>query len=52
MIGNTLAGKGVPAVFDFFMVQARPTKVERVFVDARLGVWTPEVYACLQIRAA
>ena len=52
MIGDSLRGKGAPAVFDFFMIKARPTKVERVFVDARLGVWTPEVYACLQIRAA
>jgi hypothetical protein len=52
MIGDTLPIQGVPAIFDFFIVKARPTKVERVFVDGRLGVWTPDVYACLQVRAA
>jgi GNAT superfamily N-acetyltransferase len=40
------------AVFDFFILSARPTKVARLFVDARLGVWTPAVYACLKDRAA
>ena len=52
MIGDSLGGIGAPAVFDFFIVKKRPTKVERLFVDAQRGVWTPPVYACLRDRAA
>lgn len=52
MTGDILPGKGVPAIFDFFILKARPAKVEHIFVDGRLGVWTPEVYACLQPRIA
>jgi hypothetical protein len=52
MIGDSLRDIGAPAVFDFFILKARPLKVERLFVDARLGVWTPTVYACLADRAA
>ena len=48
MLGDSLLGIGEPAVFDFFILKTRPTKVEHLFVDARLGVWTPAVYACLR----
>jgi hypothetical protein len=51
MLGDPLPDTGAPAVFDFFIVTARPTKVDHLFVDHRLGVWTPAVYACLQSRA-
>jgi hypothetical protein len=52
MLGDSLRDIGAPAVFDFFIVKARPKKVERLFVDARLRVWIPAVYACLEDRAA
>ena len=52
MVGDTLPDAGAPAVFDFFIMKAQPTKVERLFVDSRLGVWTPAVYACLRSPAA
>jgi hypothetical protein len=51
MIGDTLARDGTLAVFHFFILEARPTRVQSVFVDASLGVWTPEVYACLAVGA-
>ncbi|MFL4992858.1 MAG: hypothetical protein ACJ8A6_11780 [Gemmatimonadales bacterium] len=41
-----------PAVFDLVILKAHPTKIESVFVDVRLGVWTPEVYECLDVRRA
>jgi hypothetical protein len=52
MLGDSLGGVGAPAVLDFFVVKERPRRVERLFVDSRLGVWTPAVYACLGKRAA
>jgi hypothetical protein len=47
LVGDSLWEVGAPAVFDFFIGKTRPTKIERLFVDSRLGVWTPAVYACL-----
>jgi hypothetical protein len=52
MVGDSLPDIGAPAVVDFFIVKTRPTRVKRLFVDSRLGVWTPAVYACLKNRAA
>jgi hypothetical protein len=52
MLGDSLRKIGAPAILDFFIVTERPHKVERVFVDSHLGVWTPPVYACLRERAA
>ena len=52
MQGDSLRGIGAPAILEFFIVKERPKKVERLFVDSRLGVWTPGVYACLGERAA
>lgn len=52
MVGEALRASGAPPVLDFFIMKGRPTKVERIFVDARLGVWTPAVYACLHPREA
>ena len=52
MLGDSLRGIGAPAILDFFILRDRPQRIERVFVDSRLGVWTPAVYACLQERAA
>jgi hypothetical protein len=47
MLGDSLPEIGAPAVLDFFILKDRPSKVDEVFVDSRLGVWTPAVYACL-----
>jgi hypothetical protein len=52
MLGDSLGGRGAPAILDFYILKDRPTKVERIFVDSRLGVWTPATYACLRVRAA
>ena len=52
MTGDILPGKAAPAIFDFFILKAHPTKVDHIFVDSHLGVWTPEVYACLQPSVA
>ena len=52
MLGDSLRGIGAPAILDFFILRNRPQRVDRVFVDSRLGVWTPGVYACLEARAA
>ena len=52
LVGDTLADKATPAVLDFFILAKGPTRVQSVFVDARLGVWTPQVYACLRVGAA
>ena len=52
MVGDSLPGMAAPAVLEFFILKDRPRKVHYVFVDSRLGVWTPAVYACLGVRAA
>jgi hypothetical protein len=52
MVGDSLREVGAPAILDFFIVKDRADKVERLFVDSRLGVWTPAVYACLEDKAA
>jgi len=52
MLGDSLLEIGAPAIMDFFIRKDRPSKVHHVFVDSRLGVWTPAVYACLGVRAA
>ena len=52
MQGDSLGGIGEPAILDFYILKDRPTKVERVFVDSRLGVWTSATYECLGVRAA
>jgi hypothetical protein len=52
MVGDSLREVGAPAILDFLIVKDRADKVERLFVDSRLGVWTPAVYACLEDKAA
>jgi hypothetical protein len=52
MHGDSLGGIGAPAIFDFYILKDHPDKVERVFVDSRLGVWTPATYECLGVRTA
>jgi hypothetical protein len=52
MLGDSLGGIGAPAILDFYILKDRPKKVERIFVDSRLGVWTPATYECLGVRAA
>jgi hypothetical protein len=47
MLGDPLRGIGAPAILDFFILKERPDKIDHLFVDSRLGVWTPSVYACL-----
>lgn len=52
MLGDSLRNVGAMAIFDFFIVKDRPKKIDRFFLDSRLGVWTPAVYECLGVRAA
>jgi hypothetical protein len=52
MLGDSLRGIGAPAILDFYILKDRPKTVERIFVDSRLGVWTPATYECLGVRAA
>jgi hypothetical protein len=52
MLGDSLQGIGAPAILDFYILKDRPGKIDHLFVDSRLGVWTPAVYACLGVTAA
>jgi hypothetical protein len=52
ILGDSLLDIGAPAILDFFILKDRPSKIDHLFVDSPLGVWTPAVYACLGVRAA
>ena len=48
VVGDVLRDDTVRAVWEFSLSKARDPKLLSVFADSRLGVWTPEVYACLK----
>jgi hypothetical protein len=50
ILGDSLVGIAAPAILDFFILKDRPSKIDHLFVDSRLGVWTPSIYACLGIE--
>jgi hypothetical protein len=46
-VGELLPGDQRPAVVEFHIRPARPTKVAIIFADARTGVWNDTVRACM-----
>jgi hypothetical protein len=46
-VGGPVPGSQRPAVVEFYIRPARPTKVATFFADARLGVWNDRVRACM-----
>jgi hypothetical protein len=48
-VGDSLPDhKGWRAVFQFYIAPDRPTKVHTLFADARTGVWSDTVRACMR----
>ena len=48
VVGDPLPQAGGHAVYEVHVARRRPDRILRIFADARLGVWTPEVRDCLQ----
>jgi hypothetical protein len=46
-VGELLPGDHRPAVVEFHIRPTRPTKVATIFADARTGVWSDTVRACM-----
>ncbi len=48
VIGDTLPGDTIRAVYEIRITPSRPHKIMSIFADWRLGVWTDETRACMR----